>query len=78
MDQQDREYFAKREKIERAAAQNAASDAAKLVHEQLAQSYHELASGPGERGTRSSLRDGGSRTAKRDEVALGRHEPDFG
>ena len=42
VDQQSAEYFRKRERTERAAAQIAASDAARRVHQELAQSYAEL------------------------------------
>lgn len=37
------EYFRQRELAERAAAKNATSDAARRVHQELAQSYAELA-----------------------------------
>ena len=36
------EYFRRRERAERAAAKNAASEAARRVHQELAQSYAEL------------------------------------
>ncbi len=42
VDQQSAEYFRKRERAERAAAKVATSDAARRVHQELAQSYAEL------------------------------------
>jgi hypothetical protein len=39
------EYFRKREQAERDAAKNAASEAARRAHEQLAQNYSELLRG---------------------------------
>lgn len=49
--EQNREYLQRRELAERAAAKNATSDAARRVHQELAQNYAELArgqQGPGE------------------------------
>ena len=37
------DYFRRREQAERAAAKNAMSDAARRVHQELAQEYAELA-----------------------------------
>ncbi len=42
VDQQSADYFRKRELAERAAAKSAASDAARRVHQELAQNYAEL------------------------------------
>lgn len=42
----DREYFRRREATERAAAKKAGSEAARRVHQQLAQNYADLARGP--------------------------------
>jgi hypothetical protein len=42
LDQQSVDYFRTRERIERAAAKRAASDAARRVHQQLAENYAEL------------------------------------
>jgi hypothetical protein len=41
-DQNSHDYFRRREQAERAAAKSAASDAARRVHQQLAQNYAEL------------------------------------
>jgi hypothetical protein len=43
LDQETLEYFRRRERAERAAAKNAASDAARRVHQELAQRYATLA-----------------------------------
>lgn len=42
-DEDSREYFRGRERVERAAAKYAASEAARRVHQQLAQGYSVLA-----------------------------------
>jgi hypothetical protein len=41
-DHESLDYFRRRERSERAAAKNAASEAARRVHQELAQSYAEL------------------------------------
>jgi hypothetical protein len=43
MDQQPMSYFERRERIERAAAKNAACPNARRAHQELAQRYAELA-----------------------------------
>ncbi len=40
-DQQSLEYFRRRERAERAAAKHAASEAARRIHQELAQGYAE-------------------------------------
>lgn len=42
LDQDSQNYFRQRERAERAAAKQAASDAARRAHQELAQSYAEL------------------------------------
>jgi hypothetical protein len=42
LDQQSQEYFRRREQTERTAADSASCDAARRVHERLAQGYAEL------------------------------------
>jgi hypothetical protein len=46
IDQEAQDYFRRRELAERAAAKNAATDAARRAHQELAQSYSELLRGP--------------------------------
>jgi hypothetical protein len=42
LDQDSLDYFRRRERAERAAAKRAASEAARRVHQELAQSYAQL------------------------------------
>lgn len=42
LDEETLEYFRRRERAERSAAKNAESDAARRVHQELAQEYSEL------------------------------------
>ena len=42
LDEHSLDYFRWRERVERAAAKNASSQAARRVHQELAQSYAEL------------------------------------
>jgi hypothetical protein len=42
LDQNSQKYFRRREEIEKAAAKNASSDAARRVHQELAQEYAAL------------------------------------
>ena len=42
IDRESREYFRRREQAERAAAKNAATAAARGLHQELAQNYSEL------------------------------------
>jgi len=42
LDQDNLDYFRRRERAERAAAKNAASEAARRAHQELAQQYSEL------------------------------------
>jgi hypothetical protein len=42
LDQQAQEYFRRRERAERAAAKGASCEAARRVHQELAQNYSEL------------------------------------
>ena len=42
LDQDSLDYFRRRERAERAAAKHAASEAARRVHQELAQSYAEM------------------------------------
>ncbi len=42
LDEESLDYFRRRERAERAAAKNAASDAARRVHQELALEYAEL------------------------------------
>jgi len=46
-DQKSMDYFRRREQAERAAAKNAQSEAARRVHQELAQEYAELIRGTG-------------------------------
>jgi hypothetical protein len=45
VDQESQEYFRRRELIERAAAKNASTQAARRVHQELAQEYAQLLRG---------------------------------
>jgi hypothetical protein len=46
VDQKSMDYFRRRELAERAAAKNAQSEAARRVHQELAQEYADLIRGP--------------------------------
>jgi hypothetical protein len=45
VDEGSREYFRQRERMERAAAKSASSEAARRVHQELAQGYSVLSRG---------------------------------
>jgi hypothetical protein len=46
-DSESHDYFRRRERAERAAAKNAATEAARRIHQQLAQGYAALLRKPG-------------------------------
>ena len=46
LDQASQDYFRRREQMERAAAEHAASDAARRVHQELARNYAALLRNP--------------------------------
>jgi len=56
MNMESHEYFKRRERVERAASKNAASSQARRIHQELAQSYAEMAQ---QFGPLSSPRNGG-------------------
>ncbi len=47
LDQEAADYFRRRERSERAAAKNAPSEAARRIHQELAESYAQLLQGRG-------------------------------
>lgn len=47
LDFESHDYFRRRERAERAAAKNAATEAARRIHQQLAQGYAALLRKPG-------------------------------
>lgn len=47
LDQKSADYFRRRERSERAAAKKALSEAARRIHQELAENYAQLLRGPG-------------------------------
>ena len=47
LDQNSADYFRRRERSERAAAKKALSEAARRIHQELAEHYAQLVRGPG-------------------------------
>ena len=47
LDQNSADYFRRRERSERAAAKSALSEAARRIHQELAENYAQILRGPG-------------------------------